>query len=184
MFDKERLDESLRNFPDGMIVLIETNADESFETSIALVDYFSKINDKGIIISANRPYTNLISFYKKNGIDVDKIFVLDLISKSQHADIKADNVFYIDNASSLTNISLALDDNIKKFSGKKFVFIDSITTMLIHNDPSVFARFIHNIFTKFRINEVDCFIITLEDITNIETRSEIAQLCDKVIKLD
>ena len=64
-----------------------------------------------------------------------------------------------------------------------FLFIDSITTMLIHNDPHIFARFIHNILTKMRLYGTGGLIISLEEKTNREVKAEIAQLCDKVIKI-
>ena len=55
--------------------------------------------------------------------------------------------------------------------------------MLIHNNHSVFARFIHSILTKMRINGVGGVLVSLQDYSNKEIRSDIAQLCDKVIKI-
>ena len=65
-----------------------------------------------------------------------------------------------------------------------FIFFDSITTMLIHNEPYVFARFMHSIFTRMRLNGIGGIMISMTDRTNREVRAEIAQLCDKVIKID
>jgi len=72
---------------------------------------------------------------------------------------------------------------MKKLNGKKFVFFDSLTTMLIHNEPYVFARFIHSILTRMRLNGVGGVLISLTDSSNYDIRAEIAQLCDKVIKI-
>lgn len=55
--------------------------------------------------------------------------------------------------------------------------------MLIHNEPYVFARFIHSILTRMRINGIGGLLISISDRTNREIRAEIAQLCDKVIKI-
>jgi hypothetical protein len=63
------------------------------------------------------------------------------------------------------------------------LFIDSITTMLIHNKPHVFARFIHSVLTKMRLNGTGGLLISLKDKTSREVRAEIAQLCDKVTKM-
>lgn len=183
MVDTEKLAEDLSKISDGLIVLLETSADQSFETSLASVEFLVKKNDNGIIVSASRPYSNIMSIYKSKNIDTDKIFIIDLVSKSQDAAVEAYNVKYLDNVSALTNISLAINDCIKTLPGKKFVFIDSITTMLIHNEPYVFARFIHSILTRMRLNGIEGLLISLEDRTNREVRAEIAQLCDKVIKI-
>jgi len=180
----ERLKEELEDLPDDSIILIETSPEKAFELGLALVKFFSDKNDNGIIVSANRPYSNLVSVLKKNGIDVGKMFFLDCISKSQNADIQAENVSFIDNVSSLTDISLTINQRIRETNGiKKFVFFDSIPTMLIHNKPYVFARFVHGVLTMMRLNGVGGVLVSLNGENNKEIRAEIAQLCDKVIKI-
>jgi hypothetical protein len=179
----EKIEEEFNDLPEDYIVFIETSAEKSFEVSTALVKYLSEKNDKGIIISANRPYANLLGVYQKNDINVSKMFILDCLSKSQHADIPNEQVSFIANLSALTDISLSLDENMSNTEGKKFIFFDSLTTMLIHNQPYTLARFIHNILTKMRLKGVGGVIISLYDNSHREIRAEIAQLCDKVIKI-
>jgi len=183
MVNLEKLRSELSSVPDDYIILIETTADKASELSLAAMKILTDKNDNGFVISANRPYSNLMTNYERNDIDTKKVFVLDLISKNQNADVKAQNVMFMNNASSLTEISLSVNNYIKKVNGKTFVFFDSITTMLIHNEPYVFARFIHSILTRMRVNGVGGLLISLTDQTNKEVRAEIAQLCDKVIKI-
>jgi len=179
----EKIEGELKNLPEDYILYLETSPEKVFEVSIAVVKYFSQKNDKGIILSANRPYTNLLSVFKKNNIEVSKMVILDGLSKSQNADEPAENVVFIDNLSALTDISLAVDEHINHTPDSKFLFIDSLTTMLIHNKPIVLARFIHNILTKMRLKGVGGVIISLKDNSNPDVRADIAQLCDKVIKI-
>ena len=181
MVDTSILKKSLQEAPEDFIILIETNAENASEVTLAAVKALTERNDHGIIISANRPYMNLLNNYERNNINTSKIHILDLISKNLNADTSTKNVMFMENASSLTDISLSVNNYIKKLNGKKFIFIDSITTMLIHNEPYVFARFIHSILTKMRINGIGGLMISLTDKTNREVRAEIAQLCDKVI---
>jgi len=186
MNDIERLEAELRNLPEDYIVLIETTAEKAFEISLAAIRFLANRNDTGIVISANRPYSNLVSIYNKNNIDLSKMFILDCISKNLNGQIDAPNVHFIENLSSLTDIALSVNERINQLRDdgiKKFVFFDSITTMLIHNKPYVFARFVHSILTKMRLRGVGGLLISLEDKTNKEIRAEIAQLCDKVIKI-
>ena len=184
MVNIKKLNQQLQVIPKDSIVLVETSAENISEVTMAVVKFLTKQNDNGIIVSANRPYVNLIDTYQRNKIDTNKVYILDLISKNQNADIPAENVMFIKNASSLTDISLSVNEHIKKLEGKKFVFIDSITTMLIHNEPYVFARFMHSIFTRMRLNGIGGIMISITDRTNREVRAEIAQLCDKVIKIN
>jgi len=181
--DIEKLKEQLQNTPDDFIVLIETTADKYLEVSMAAVKYLAQKNDKGIVISVNRPYNNLTKMYKNNDIDVSKMFVIDCISKTQNGHADDTNVSYMENASSLTDISLSISEKLNNGNNGGFVFFDSIATMLIHNQPYIFARFMHSIFTKMRIKGVGGLLISIEDKTHKEIRAEIAQLCDKVIKI-
>ena len=173
----------LKNLPPEYIIYIETTPEKTLDVSNAIVKYFSNKNDKGIIVSANRPYITLLKNYKNNNIDTKKMFIIDCISKSLNADNTTPNVSFVENLSALTDISLSLDEHINNSSSKKFIFFDSLTTMLLHNKPIILARFIHNILTRMRLNGVGGVIISLQDINNREVRAEIAQLCDKVIKI-
>ncbi|UCH71788.1 MAG: hypothetical protein JSW62_05155 [Thermoplasmatales archaeon] len=181
--DVKKLEKELSGLPDDYIIILETNADSSFEMSMASIRFLADKNDFGIIVSVNRPYKNLVSMYEKNDIDISKMFVLDCVSKSLNGEMEADNVVFIENVSALTDISLSVNNYLNSAEGKKFVFFDSITTMLIHNKPYVFARFVHSILTKMRLNGVGGLLVSLQDKTNREIRAEIAQLCDKVIQI-
>jgi hypothetical protein len=179
----EKIKEELEKLPSDYILYLETSPEKAFEVSTAILKYYSKKNDKGIIISANRPYTNLMSVFKKNNIESSKMIILDGLSKSQHADEPANNVVFIENLSALTDMSLAVDEHINHTTDSKFLFIDSLTTMLIHNKPVVLSRFIHNILTKMRLKGVGGVIISLKEKSNTDVRADIAQLCDKVLKI-
>jgi hypothetical protein len=179
----KKLKEILKTLPDGNIIFLETTADKVFDIGLISVKIFTKRNDTGIIISTSRPYSNIVNLYIKNKIDIDKIYFLDCISKNLNGHKKANNVKFVENLSSLTDISLSISERIKLTNGRKFIFFDSINTMLIYNKPHVFARFVHNVLTRMRLNGVGGILISLQDKTHIEIRSDIAQLCDKVIRI-
>ena len=182
MIDVKKIKKELSSLTEGWIVLLETSAEKSLEVSLAAIKILINKNYDGIILSASRPYSNLVSLYKKNNIDIKKIFILDCISKSQgRKREKTANVLYLENVSDLTNILISINESIERIKGNKFIFVDSITTMLIYNQPDILARFIHGVLTVIRINGANGLLISLEEETNKEVRAEIAQLCDKVI---
>ena len=137
-----------------------------------------------MIIKVN-PIDLVLRKDKNSNIDVKKVFLLDCVCKSQAIEAQdSENVLHLENVSALTNIAISINKTTEKLKGNRFIFIDSITTMLIHNKPDVFARFTHSILTKMRIDGLNGLLISLENETNKEVRAEIAQLCDKVIKID
>lgn len=75
---------------EGSIILIDTNADTALKIGIDSIKTMLSKKYTGIILSASRPCPNLLSLYKKNRIDVKKVFILCTVCKSQGLKI-ADN---------------------------------------------------------------------------------------------
>jgi len=179
------IEKEFSDLPNGWIVLLETSAEQALQLSLSTIKYLiDKKNYVGIVVSASRPYKNLAQLYDNKNIDTSRILFIDSISKSQSVGLEeAGNVLYLDSVSDLTGISLAVKGSMDKIQGDKFIFIDSITSMLIHNEPSIFARFVHGILTKMRISGTSGLLISLEKETDKEIRAEIAQLCDKIVRI-
>src|SRR3989344_6550657 len=176
MIDIKNLTKKLNDCPEGGIFLIETSAENILEVHLAAVKWLSDKKYAQIILSTSRPCKNLLNLYQKNNIDTNKIIMLCTVC--QEKEQKNSNVIHIQSSSSLTEISLALSKCMESMKDKKFVFIDSIHTLLIHNKPITLAKFIHFILTKMRTNNVSGLLISLEAETDKEVRAEIAQLCD------
>jgi hypothetical protein len=184
MINPEKLRDEIGSIPESWIALIETGVENANEINLLLLKFLAAQNKDAVILAASRPYSSLLSAYTKNNINTDKMFFLDCVSKSESAKQEnADNVLYLENISDLTHILISIDETIKKIKTVKYILIDSINTMLIHNKPDIFARFIHSVMTKMRLSSVNCIILSFEDETHREIRAEIAQLCDKVIKV-
>ena len=177
MIDEKTLEKELLNLPEGWIVLLETKAEESFETGLAATKILTKQGYRGIIISASRPYANLITIYTQKSININKLMIIDCISKSQDADIPSDNAIFLENVSDLTNISISVNQLINQIAEKKFVLLDSLSTMLIYNHPQIFARFIHNILTKIRLKGISGLLLSLDADIDKNVKAEIMQLC-------
>ncbi len=184
MLNIKILEKEFNNLPKGKIVLLETPSENVLGMSIDALKILTDIGYTCIILSANIPYPNLISRCKENNIDIGKIFILDCVCKNLGLDAgKFDNVVFINNITDLTNISICINECADRIKGNKLILIDTITTMLIHNNPNIFTIFIHNLLTKMRLKEISGILFSLEDETNKVVMAEIAQLCDRVIKV-
>jgi KaiC/GvpD/RAD55 family RecA-like ATPase len=184
MTEGKKLEKELADIADGSIILVEAGMEKAPEVILEAIKALTKKGASAIVVSANRPYKNLVSVYQKNGVDTKKVFIIDCVTKPNNAELeKAANVAYLDSVSDLTTISLAINNAMEALKGRKFVFFDSISTMLIYSKADVFAKFVHIIMTRMRIKNVGGVFISLEGETNKEVRAEIVQLCDKVIKV-
>ena len=76
-----------------------------------------------------------------------------------------------------------MDQAVRAIPGeKKFLFFDSLSTLLIYNKPITVAKFIHFLSGKMRMWRVKGIIISLEKESDKELLSELSQFCD--IRLD
>ena len=88
-----------------------------------------------------------------------------------------------DEVYNLTNISLAFKKVIERVEGKKFLYIDSLSAMLIHNTPEIFVRFIHGLITSMRLASISGLLLSLTQQTDNSIKTEVANLCDKTIMI-
>ena len=180
----KELNKELEKINPKWIILVETSADNVSEVGASAMKSFMKEGFTGIVLSASRPCKNLFSIYEDKGIETEKLFILDTVCKSQSKKTpEFDNVIHLNNAASLTDISISFTEIMKNIKGDKFFFLDSINTMLIHNDAKVFTKFIHSIMTRMRMNDVGGILMSIENNTDKDVRAEIAQLCDKILKV-
>ncbi|MFA6048473.1 MAG: hypothetical protein WC792_00820 [Candidatus Micrarchaeia archaeon] len=183
MIDSKILQKELESLPEGGIALIETSAEKALEAGLEATKIMTGRGETGIILSASRPYENLAALYLQNGIPIKKTLILDCLTTSAKGKDIPENVVFLETTSDLTSMSLEIQKAFEKTSGKRFIFVDSITTFLMYNDATSLARFIHFVLTKARLNSISGILISLAEGTPQEVRAEIAQLCDKVIKI-
>ena len=183
MIDTKFIRKELSNLPTAWIVMLETDPENMLDVSISTIKMLTSKSYVGVVLSVSRPYSNLVNVYKRNKINIEKIFFIDCVTENpDKLQKKVDNVTYLEYPY-LTNISIALNSAINKIKGNKFVYIDSITTLLIHNPTKTLVQFIHSVVTGLRIKGTNCLLISLKGKIHEEVRAEIAQLCDKVIKI-
>jgi hypothetical protein len=184
MIDTKKLSEELSKMPRGGIVFIETSASRLLDVHLAAVKWISEKDYTQIIVSASIPCKKLLQLYEENKIDIRRLIILCAYPNEKEEDKQKNiNIIHTPSNCSLADIAILLSKRLKRTEEKKFIFIDSINTILIPNKPDTLAIFIHLILTKMRTNNVSGLLISLETETNNEARAEIAQLCDKFIKI-
>ncbi|VVB53641.1 Uncharacterised protein [uncultured archaeon] len=174
----------LHNLPEGSIVLIEANGEDATEVNVEVVRFLAGEGYSIILVSAGRPYTNLLRVYNEKKVDVSKIFFIDCLSKHTIKTEDSANVAFMDDVSDLTSISIAVSEAARTLPNKKFLLIDSLSSMLIYNDPAVYTRFIHSTITKLRVSQVSCGLLSYNAESDREVKKEVAMFCDKTVKLN
>ena len=163
------------------VVLATVDAKRYQEANIALIKELTNVQKTpGVYVTLNKPYATVEELFKKKGINTDLIIFIDAVTKTAGGKTeKTNDCLYIGNPENLSDISLAMDQAVTSLPSKdRFVFFDSLNTLLIYNSLSTVAKFIHFIASKMRVWKVKGIIISLEKRAHEELINELSQFCD------
>tara|TARA_Y100000310_G_C20035065_1_gene513525 strand:- start:87 stop:386 length:300 start_codon:yes stop_codon:yes gene_type:complete len=97
---------------------------------------------------------------------------------------KEKNCVFVESPEHLTDLSVALHKFFTSSNEKnRFLYIDSLSTLTIHNNLDTVLRFIHYVTGKMRIFGFNGMMLSLHEETDKRLISELGQFCDKVIHL-
>ncbi|MEM5836252.1 MAG: hypothetical protein QXR09_01375 [Candidatus Aenigmatarchaeota archaeon] len=140
----------------------------------------------GIYITINKPYSTLIKYLKENKINTDNIFFIDAISKSVGGEMKmTKDCLFIPSPSQLTDLAIALTQALESMEHKenKFIFLDSLSTLLIYNSFEVAAKFVHFVISRLRLFGLVGMIISIEKQIDERMLNILIEMCDKVVEV-
>jgi len=142
-------------------------------------------NIPGVYVTLNKPYENVRNYLKDEPVDISKIIFIDAVTKTLGGNMKkTEDCLFIGSPENLSDISIAMDQAIMAIPKKdKFLFFDSLSTLLLYNSVDVVAKFIHFISGKMRIWKVKGIIISLRREKDKELIEELREYCDIIINL-
>jgi KaiC/GvpD/RAD55 family RecA-like ATPase len=151
------LKERLKTYNEGSIVVIQTPAENYLETNISSVKSMVDNGYEGIYLSFQRPFKNITSIFEKNDIDLEKIFVVDCASVFSNSNQEPDfHNIDVDSCFDIDNIVEKICKSIGYLkSDKKFVFVDSLSTLALHKSLSETLRFSEYMINKVKRNKSD-----------------------------
>lgn len=167
------------------IVLFIISPEEYFKTVISILKQKFKPGMELIFVTTNKPYNQLIQLFQEAGVPYpDKIFFVDCISHhvSQKILEEPKNCFFVESPTDLTNISIAINETAKQLHGQKILFLDSLSTLLLHNNPTSVGRFSNFLINKMREDNISVALLTLESDMSKEVIKQISSFVDEVYR--
>ena len=179
------LNEQFKGLPEPFVVLFIADPKEYVAQNLALLKDFVNVKKmNGIYITVNRPYLSLLSLLSKEGIDTSHMFFIDLITRTLNdMPERKSNRIFMGSATNLTDLSLAISQAVSaNQKAKKFIYLDSLSTMLIYNEAGSLSRFSHFLTSRLREWNVDGVFISLDSASDRELTDKLSQFCDKVVR--
>ena len=131
---KSFLNQFVKDHKDGSFVLLESPTESYFDYNIESIYNLLNEGFKGIYVSFQRPFNNVANNFIKKGIDLNKIFIIDgataFISEKMKKNPRCVNIRSDTGVDELAKI---IQKSLEQLgSGKKFVFIDSLSTVALY----------------------------------------------------
>jgi len=184
LLKKSKTISSLKGMKDYVALAI-VSGEKFQETNLKIVAELVENGIPGVYVTLNRPYENVKKQLGSKKVDLTKIIFIDAVTKTGSGRIeKTPNCLFIGSPQNLSDMSIAMDQAIMAIPTKdKFLFFDSLSTLLLYNEVGVVAKFVHFLSGKMRVWKVRGIIISLRQKKDKELIEELREFCDMIINL-
>jgi len=162
------------------VVLLSVNPVVYQEGIMSAIKYFSERFGMGLYITLNKPCAFLQGAFEKDGLAPGNLVYLDSITNTPER--RTESCHYLGRMRELTDLCIALANMISEEKEVKFVFVDSVSTLLIYNDSKSVARFCHSVTEKLRSMGLPAALVLVEMEEGKDVVAQLAQFCDAYVK--
>jgi KaiC/GvpD/RAD55 family RecA-like ATPase len=170
----------------GWMTLLQVPVERTMDMNIEALKTLQDLGYEGIYITLSKDYVELSKIFREKNIDMGKIAFVDGVSQMYGIGaVDAPNVKYISGPISLDGIVAAITDIIPVMkSQKKFVFLDSITTVLLYNSLERTLKFSEFLTSSLKRLEVAGVMVSVsKGFANDSLLKELTKMSNEVIKI-
>jgi KaiC/GvpD/RAD55 family RecA-like ATPase len=178
----QRIESSLKELGEKFCAILMEKQSDYVMINNQLLKFFLSQGGKGIYVTVNKNISDLLEKFEGTGIDTKNVVFIDAISVMGSGEkIEGKNYHYLDSPKDLVEITLEIEKAANAIGeGKKFIIIDSLSTLLVYNKEATVERFVHSLSGKIRAWNAQGVLIVVESTKN-EIVNTLGQFCDKRI---
>jgi len=181
----KELQKRLKNLKPHYIVLFLTDPKKYHKTNTLLLKILVNYEGmSGIYITVNKPFATLYEELKKSGVNVENMFFIDCITKVAGGKLAvSENCIFMSSPRNLTELAIALTQAINSMKGRgdRFLFLDSLSTLLIYNTSETIAQFSHFLVTRIRLCGLKGIFISIKRDVDENFLATLSEFVDEVI---
>jgi len=185
---RSELIKKIKELKPNTVVLFIVSGKKFHETNMTILKSLMQAKEyMGIYITISKPYEVLVRQLKKEKIDVSRLYFIDAISKSVYDKIETtENCIYIPSPQSLTDLAIVISRIVEMMKKRenKFLFLDSLSTLLMYNKPEIVAQFAHFLVTRLRRVGLIGIIISIEKQIDEKLLYLLVEICDKIWEVE
>ena len=140
--------------------------------------------DAWVYVSVTKPYETLVKQYEF--LEESKnIKFIDCISRAAGITKPSSNCTYIESPTMLERLSLEIMNIFKEVgpNTKKYLVIDSISNLIIYNDPEIITEFFYHIINRTRARDIHTISLAIEEEGLDQHLNRLVYLNDKILKV-
>ena len=179
---KERISNAIKINQSVGILLPGNNYSDLIE---ALFSYMHENPDEAwVYVTVSKPYENLVKQFK-HLLNDKHIKVIDCISRAAGISKPTENSIYIESPSMLEKLGLEIMNVFKEVDEKvhKYLIIDSLSNLMIYNDPELVTEFFYHMINKTRAKDIHMISLALEEDGMEKHINKLVYLNDKLLKV-
>lgn len=164
-------------------ILLVVPPEQYKSVSLSALKQIYLVTNKMGYISLNKIINPLRKFMSTNGIDVDKLYFVDSVTKTVIGNPQTyTNCIYVPSPHDLTKMSIAITKMLKRFS-PNFVIFDSVSTLLIYEQSEVSTQFLHSQINKISAHGSKSLFLCLQGNKEEEVIRSLSLIVDLVVKV-
>jgi KaiC/GvpD/RAD55 family RecA-like ATPase len=161
-----------------LLALVDSATKEQINSQI----FNSLAGKKCVYITVGKPYKSIETGLQKS-VDTNNFLFIDMVTKMVDPDIKkSEKCIFLDSPQNLTDLGIVLmnaTSNIKPKEG--FIVFDSVSLLMLHNDPKSINKFFHLVTTKLRASNTYGFLLATKNEIDEKTLATLSEFCDDVL---
>ena len=137
-----------------------------------------------VYLTITKPYENLTKQYdylKQS----NNVKFIDCISRAAGISKTDQNCIFVESPTMLEKISLEIINQFKEVDddAKKYLVIDSLSNMIIYNDPEIVTEFFYHILNRTRAEDIHMISLAIEEEGLNQHLNRLIYLNDKILKV-
>jgi len=134
--DMPSLGDKLKNLPQNAFLLANVYAEDVTHVAASAAATLTGRGFSGVFVSLAKDYLSATVLLEVAGADVSRMKFIDAASRVYGiTPVESSEVIYVDGPLSIDPLIDAVAASLEALSGKRFVVLDSLTSILLYNTP-------------------------------------------------
>jgi hypothetical protein len=182
------LEHTITTQKEASVLMMELPSEEYFTANASSIKTLTDSGYEGVYVSFQRPFVNIFSLFQKQGINVDKLLIIDNATAwNEGVQEKNPQCVRVPSEMDVTMLIQTICTSLSRLKSKeRFVCIDSLSTMALYepfSDPLEVSELLVRMVRKQGFKQVTFLLNVSEDLSEKRFFKDVARYADKFLHI-